>query len=334
MNHDSINTTNLTKHFLCCTPINTIDIFVPKQSINYFIKFDKQQEILQNTVNSDLIKKYPVKRSYQKAFLKWLMSKIEEEGGEIYDSIYTAYCKLISASIDESIHYRHFLIQNECISIQESTNIISEGTTGLCSWQGAAELSKWCIENKNKFCEKVILELGCGVGLTGLCIIKKCSPKQYIFTDCHKTVLEMVSENVKLNLFCKRNIQPLLNNNRLKLQITHCHTDVKVMELRWEDINKYINEQWIIPDIIIGADILYDADLFYSLVLGLKTILSFNDRYAIIAATIRNVDTFSHFVHHLEHHNLSFEEYGIPQQMIHISLTDLPIKILKIFQKR
>lgn len=49
--------------------------------------------------------------------------------------MYITYCNLISSTIKESIHYRHFLIENDCVSIKESTHIISEGTTGLCSWQ-------------------------------------------------------------------------------------------------------------------------------------------------------------------------------------------------------
>lgn len=158
------------------------------------------------------------------------------------------------------------------------------------------------MKNKNKFYGKVVLELGCGVGLTGLCIIKKCFPKQYIFTDCHKIVLKMVSENIKFNLLNNENkIQSELKyDDRLKLQLKYNYTDVKVMELKWEDINKYVNEQWTIPDIIIGADILYDAKSFYELILGLKKLLSFvMDGYAIIAATIRNENTVSQFLYQL-----------------------------------
>ncbi|CAL7941877.1 unnamed protein product [Xylocopa violacea] len=300
MNYNSLNENNLIKQFLCCTPINTINLLISKESINHFVNLEKQKEILESTINSNLNIKYPVKRSYQRAFLKWLMNKIEEEDGEIHDDIYATYCNLISSMSDESVHYRHFLIGHHYINIKESTNIISEGTTGLCSWQGAIELSEWCMKNKEIFSGKVILELGCGVGLTGLCIIKNCSPQQYIFTDYHKTVLNMVSENIKLNLLNnEKEVHSELKHNRLKLQLEYNFTNVQVMELNWKDISKYINEKWIVPDIVIGADILYDEDLFHDLILGLKAFLSFSNRYAIIAATIRNVDTISQFLHQL-----------------------------------
>ncbi|KOX67357.1 Protein FAM86A [Melipona quadrifasciata] len=335
MNCNSFDVDNLIKHFLCCTPINTVDILISGENFNCIVNLEKQQEILDRTINSGLIRKYPIKQSYQRAFLKWLMKKIEDEGGEICDDIYTTYCNLMSSTVEESVHYRHFLMENNCISIKESTNIISKGTTGLCSWQGSVELSKWCLENKHEFCGKVVLELGCGVGLTGLSIIKMCSPEQYIFTDCHEIVLKMVSENVMLNLLHnEKKIESELKHDMLKLQLKYNCTDVKIIKLRWEDIDNYVKEKWIIPDIIIGADILYDVNSFSILILGLKKFLSFVNKYAIIAVTVRNENTVSQFLYQLGHYDLSFEEYDILQQITHKRLTNVPIKILKIFQKR
>ncbi|XP_029035157.2 protein-lysine N-methyltransferase EEF2KMT [Osmia bicornis bicornis] len=338
MDYKSLDINSLVKYFLSCTPINTMNVLISEHNIDWVTEFERQQEILEKTLNSELIKKYPIKKSYQRAFLKWLMTMIEKKDGIIHESIYITYCNLVSSSFDESNHYRHFIIDNEntdCITMLESTNIISEGTTGLCSWQGAIELSNWCLESKNEFCDKVILELGCGVGLTGLCIIKKCFPKQYIFTDCHETVLQMLSENVKLNLLHNEEIiKSQTRADRLKLEVKYNCTNVKIMELKWENIDKYINEDWIIPNIIIGSDILYDVDSFSALVSGLKIFLSFNNTYAIIAATIRNADTILQFLQQLEIHNLSFEEYSVSKRRVHMQFTNLPIKIFKIFQKR
>ncbi|XP_078042175.1 protein-lysine N-methyltransferase EEF2KMT [Augochlora pura] len=322
--------TTVRVQFLCCTPLHKIVIFDSEQNV-----CRKQKEILKHTVDNDLLKKYPVKRSYQRAFLKLLMNKIEQGGGKVHDDLYTAYCDLISTPQNELIHYRHFFINcndsYDRITLQESTNIISEGTTGLCCWQGALELGKWCIENKPEFRNKVILELGCGVGLTGLSVIKNCSPNRYIFTDCHKSVLEMVCTNVKLNLLDNEKIAEI---DRLGLQTKYNNTDIEIVKLNWEHINEYLNEHRIVPDVIIGADILYEPYSFNALVLALKAFLFFNNRYAIIAGTIRNADTFSLFLHTLEIHDLSYEECNTPKQTVVIQATDGPIKILRIFQKR
>ncbi|XP_020282379.1 protein-lysine N-methyltransferase EEF2KMT isoform X2 [Pseudomyrmex gracilis] len=186
---------SLTKQFLCCTALTKLDFTDEYENCSLTVNIQKQ--ILDNTINSDLVKRYPLKVSYQRAFLKLLMEKIEKSGNEIHDDLYIAYCRLVSISDEESVHYRHFLIENgslNCVTLKESTNIISNGTTGLCSWQGALVLSKWCAKNIDYFSGKTVLELGCGVGLAGISIISTCSPKQYVFSDGHQEVLRMLFE--------------------------------------------------------------------------------------------------------------------------------------------
>ncbi|KYQ47405.1 Protein FAM86A [Trachymyrmex zeteki] len=262
---------------------------------------------------------------------------IEESGNEIYDDLYAAYCRLISLPDEESVHYRHFLIQNgtlNCVTLKESTNLISQGTTGLCSWQGAIALSQWCMENKEQFCGKKVLELGCGVGLTGMSIISVCSPKQYIFSDCHPIVLDMLCENVKLNFLSNERSE--LNTSdttpKLQLQLKYEQTNIQVIDLEWKDIDKYMSEDSLQLDIIIAADILYDSNSFSALTLGLKRLLASNN-YAIFAATIRNEDTVSQFLEHLGNYDLAFEECSLPRWTMSIELIYAPVRILKIFQK-
>ena len=45
------------------------------------------------------------------------------------------------------------------------------------------------------------MELGSGVGFTGLVICKTCNPKTYIFSDYHHCVLKQLTENIHLNGF-------------------------------------------------------------------------------------------------------------------------------------
>jgi len=161
-------------------------------------------------------------------------------------------------------------------------------------------LSQWCAENKERLYGKNVLELGCGVGLTGISVISACSPKQYIFTDCHPLVLDMLCENIKLN-FLSNEQSELLNisetTSKLQLQLKYEQTDIQVIDLKWTDIDKYVSEDSS-PDIIIAADILYESSSFDSLTSGLKCLLTSNN-YAIFAATIRNEDTVSQFLKHL-----------------------------------
>lgn len=112
----------------------------------------------------------------------------------------------------------------------------------------------------------------------------------------------MVSNNAKFNLLKSKvssQVEPRSKIDRLIFEAKYDNTDVKIMELKWEDINQYVTEQFVIPDIIIGSDILYDADTFPVLVSGLKAFLTFKNRYAIIAGMIRNEDTLSQFLRQL-----------------------------------
>ncbi|XP_067213351.1 protein-lysine N-methyltransferase EEF2KMT [Linepithema humile] len=335
MSYDN-NISYLTKQFLCCTAINKIDFMDGRR--DFTLTLDIQKQILDGTINNDLIKQYPIKTSYQRAFLKLLMQKIKESDNEVYDDLYVTYCQLLSLPDEEDVHYRHFLLENgtlNCITLKESTNMISKGTTGLCSWQGGLVLSEWCAENTEQFYGKNVLELGCGVGQTGMNVISLCSPKQYVFSDYHPTVLDMLCENIKLNFLSseqRKSLDVRDTTSRIKLQLKYQRSNVQVVELRWEDINEYMTKSLSEPDVIIAADILYESDSFASLTLGLKHLITSNN-YAVFAATVRNEDTIAQFLKQLGNYNLVFEECIPPRSTISIQSIDASVRILKILQK-
>lgn len=165
--------------------------------------------------------------------------------------------------------------------------------------QAASVLSEWCIENKTKLDGKVILELGSGVGLLGLSVIRTCSPKQYIFTDGHVKVLSLLCRNVITNLTSDLNMEDVEVNDKLNLRLMHNKTEVMIKYLLWEDIQRWIRETDIKPDIILAADILFDSSVFAPLVCGLKEILSLHKIQGYIAATVRNESTIDAFFNQL-----------------------------------
>lgn len=55
-----------------------------------------------------------------------------------------------------------------------------------------------------KFFCRTVLELGSGVGLTGITICRSSSPKKFIFSDCHPTVLQKLRDNIQLNGLSER----------------------------------------------------------------------------------------------------------------------------------
>ncbi|XP_012277909.1 protein-lysine N-methyltransferase EEF2KMT isoform X2 [Orussus abietinus] len=304
---ETIDVEYIQKQFLCCTPVTEFNFAISGHSEECQLTLDIQKAILDNTVNDDLVRKYPIKRSYQKAFLKLLINKLERSCEELHDDIYDLYCTLLSYTESESqTHYQHYMIPRKGsvvrILLCESTNIISMGTTGLCSWQGASRLAEWCITNDKKLEGKTILELGSGVGLTGLVVINSCLPKHYIFSDCHPAVLDMLCRNVRRNLGQSTGqcLEKDTYNEFSKLNLDYNGNQVEVVDLPWENIEKNESEYHITPDVILAADVVYDYDIIPALIQALTFFLSRSNCYAVIAITNRNEDTISRFLDQLE----------------------------------
>ncbi|KAJ8318061.1 hypothetical protein KUTeg_003152 [Tegillarca granosa] len=129
------------------------------------IGFDVQRMLLNATIMNPICKKYPPSLSYRKAFMKQIINKPDDQ----------------------------------TVSLQESTHLISQGTTGLSTWQAALHLAEWIFENSKTLTNKSVLELGSGLGLTGICVCKCCQLKSYTFTDCHPQVLFLLMKNIELN---------------------------------------------------------------------------------------------------------------------------------------
>lgn len=56
---------------------------------------------------------------------------------------------------------------------------------------------------------RTVLELGSGVGLTGITICRSCSPSRFIFSDCHPNVLQRLRNNVRLNGLTEQTAPPV-----------------------------------------------------------------------------------------------------------------------------
>lgn len=89
-----------------------------------------------NTVDFPLVLKRPLKLQYQKAFIKFVLENLQKKNSEIHDNVYEAYGRLVSLADNGEKCYKHFeLTPAIVLSFKENSNIISSGTTGLCSWQ-------------------------------------------------------------------------------------------------------------------------------------------------------------------------------------------------------
>lgn len=119
---------------------NSIFFFVLIKKPNFqdvlrVITMEQQGELMTATVNNSLNLKFPVKLDYQIRFVKFIINNLEEHQLEIDDSVYDSFGRLVSLNTDSIFCYKHYLIENKVVSMKENVSIISEGTTGLCSWQ-------------------------------------------------------------------------------------------------------------------------------------------------------------------------------------------------------
>uniref|UniRef100_T1HAD4 FAM86 domain-containing protein n=1 Tax=Rhodnius prolixus TaxID=13249 RepID=T1HAD4_RHOPR len=259
---------------------------------------EHQNFILNSTVNNPIIQKYPIKKSYQKEFLKLFINKIEKDYLEVSDLVYEALINILPNQ-NEDVHFRHFLLANRFISLKENTCFISQGTTGLFTWQAGIALANWCLENSNLLKGKHILELGCGSGLTGLAVIfSSISPKSYTFSDCHPLVLENLQYNIRLN-FTLNSSSELLHS----FPLTIGSSEVKILNIDWENIDQ-LELQNEDTDLILAADVIYDPNLTQSFCKALSYLIGSSKKQAIVACTERDPITFKKFKELLGLYNL------------------------------
>ncbi|XP_028413148.1 protein-lysine N-methyltransferase EEF2KMT-like [Dendronephthya gigantea] len=311
----------------------------------------QQIAVLNATVFHPLSQKYPPSDSYKLSFLKSLLAMYENQGREACDDLYSLIGKLMAEKHspgNDFIYKSYIMVRNavahscillyqpcgQVVTLCESKQVVSQGTTGLNTWQAGMYLSNWVVQNKNILEGKNILELGCGVGLLGLVSLHSCNPQTYTFTDRHEQVLNKVIENLKTNGFSsaktKRTFQRCQNEggtsgeektnisdelrglfssfNGRACRACNLQRDKSVFnddccavvdQIDWErcsveEIRKYR------PDVILASDVIFDPSSFETLVKLIKVLLSErvqnHQPVAYIASTIRNKETFEKFL--------------------------------------
>lgn len=100
------------------------------------------------------------------------------------------------------------------------------------------------------------MELGSGIGLTGIVISKACNPKAYIFSDYHQCVLEQLKENIYLNGFVLEsedmNCTKMQSRDQTAKRVGFQGPKVAVAELDWESVTQ--EQLWELhPDVVIAA---------------------------------------------------------------------------------
>ncbi|KAM6250260.1 protein-lysine N-methyltransferase EEF2KMT [Porphyrio hochstetteri] len=272
-------------------------------------------DILHKTVLHPLCVKYPPATKYRRCFLTELIKKHEATAAEPLDELYDTLAGLLKEE-ESTLCYKSYLLPSgEAITLSESTAIVSGGTTGLVTWDAALHLAEWAVENPGVFTDRTVLELGSGMGFTGIAICKACKPQTYIFSDCHPRVLTQLEENIHFNGFLW---EPESTWTQTEPQgqgagaVGSQNPRVIVAELDWGSVteNQLLDLQ---PDVIIAADVIYDPEVTSALTGLLQKLSAFRATRTppevYIASTIRNPDTYCLF-------QAGLDEVGIGWQVI------------------
>ncbi|KAM7371510.1 hypothetical protein PAMP_008743 [Pampus punctatissimus] len=231
-----------------------------------------------------LCQKFPPSVRYRRLFLLELIRRQEAAGCDPLDELYDALTAVVAA-VETTECYKSYLLPcGDAVSLLENVAVISEGTTGLVTWEAALYLAEWALDHRQSFTGRTVLELGSGVGLTGVTVCRSCSPARYFFSDCHPRVLQKLRDNIQLNGLAES-------------------PSVSVEELDWTEVTEERLKE-IGANTVIAADVVYDPDIVRSLVKLLSKILKCSSAHVLpevfICSTIRNPETYSGFKQQLE----------------------------------
>ncbi|KAJ5273888.1 hypothetical protein N7478_009013 [Penicillium angulare] len=256
--------------------------------------------------------------TYRSRILKLLLARIENgiqnpDEHEISDDLMECWGNLLSEPKPSAIeaaqqlsHVKYTAPQSEShtsdrtvTTIESRGVILSGGTTGNRTWEAALHLESFLASPAGEalVTGKRIIELGAGTGFLSLFCAKHLGVRGVVATDREHALIETMKE-------CRTEEMELLVGNE----------DLKF-------------------DVALGADLVYDADLVPLL---LSTVRDLFDNYGveqfIMAATLRNEDTFQTFLTECEAYSfkaeyLPVQSTNLDEQTGFFHSTTIPIRM-------
>uniref|UniRef100_G3PQ28 Eukaryotic elongation factor 2 lysine methyltransferase n=1 Tax=Gasterosteus aculeatus aculeatus TaxID=481459 RepID=G3PQ28_GASAC len=307
---------------------------------------DLISDILKQTCLHSLSRTCPPSVRYRKRFLSELIRREEAAGCDPLDELYDALAEVIAAE-DTTECYKSYLLYSfralqpggGAVSLLESVALISEGTTGLVTWEAALYLAEWALDHRHTFTGRTVLELGSGVGLTGVAICRSCGPSRYVFSDCHPEVLQKLRGNVRRNGLTEpaAAVEELDWTTVTGARVAQVGADVVIAAGQspegrsWcKTITKIsLPEMQMFPP--SGADVVYDPEVVESLVKLLSEVLRGSSPELLVCSTVRNQETYGGFKQQLrgagiEHRVMS----GDVSRVFHYDRV-APVEIISLF---
>ncbi|KAJ3119531.1 Protein fam86a, partial [Physocladia obscura] len=306
-----------------------------------------QAEILDATVNHPLVQRYPPSSKYKHSFLKHLVSAVEAQSANDPTELYSDRGVCIDNLLDEYLSFvipkgipdnrdsfrSYFLpFREKYVTLKESEETISFGTTGLRTWPAALMLISFLqlLDKKNSseprkvtntllpmsLKNSRIIELGCGAGLVGICS-SILGASHVVFTDTNHTVLEAVRKNCEINNISVANDSELLQTATKQFFGSQF---ASILSLDWEttaDSKLALLVSSLNADFIVASDVAYDPIIVPPFVRVLSAFLTFKDHAkAFVATTRRTQSTWELFLKELDGRELTWEKLQVNDESL------------------
>ncbi|XVE62961.1 hypothetical protein DITRI_Ditri06bG0161300 [Diplodiscus trichospermus] len=222
--------------------------------------------------------------SYLKKFIKKLITEVESKHCNVLDELYEQYASYMTFFKDDKLVKENerlckcisFLFSGDCfelsvcprsgklvVPLQCSLNML-EGDTGCSIWPSSLFLSELILSFPHIFSGKSCFEVGSGVGLIGICLAHVKASK-VILSDGDLSTLANMKINLEMN---QLNVETGLQQTSTKNENV-----VKCIHLPWESASEKELKDFM-PEIILGADVIYDPSCLPYLIQVLLILLN------------------------------------------------------------
>ena len=177
-------------------------------------------------------------------------------------------------------------------------------------WEAGACLAEFLLSHPDLIRDKKVIELGAGVGLTGIVAAGLCRPMHLHMTDYTEACLDNMEHNISVN-------EDWLHRQGVNVDCDESCRKLTSGYLEWTECSECDSENITVDTptsvpfkiseahILLAADVVYDVIQIPALVRCVKVLLSSSrDAKAIFATTFRNEKTFALFTNQLHNEGI------------------------------
>ncbi|KAI3626600.1 hypothetical protein CBS9595_001961 [Malassezia furfur] len=236
---------------------------------------------------------------------------------------------LVGAPVPQPMYSRHFfpcadgdddpvLGPSASVTLREEGVAISQGTTGLKTWEASYRLAAYLVAEQASWRSQAqsVVELGSGAGFLGMVCarILRGTDSRVLLTDIAGNVLERLQETAHLN-----GVQGGVFTAPLDWAEAYYRRTKETSLLRNANATR-----------VLAADVIYDPELIVPFVDALRTALAGSEDasryptdpvwddnipYALVASTVRNPATYEAFLDRLTAEKLRWKKVEMPTPM-------------------